>query len=143
MPLSRITLASGRSIALAELRLSSTYGGLIEGRPSKRVNDFDVASRLRAARDAYPGRPVHLIPPERTCPEAPAHRSEPVEVLPVVACIGAFDSTETDPAHDSGWYFSALIIVWFQPTTDIPSDDNPHPALRTVPWQELAQDFED
>lgn len=35
MPLSRIALSSGRSIELTELRMSSTYGEMLEGYPCK------------------------------------------------------------------------------------------------------------
>jgi hypothetical protein len=143
MPLSRITLSSRRSIALTELRLSSTYGGLLAGVPSKSVNERIVAGRLRVAREAYPGRPVHLVPPERSDRGTATRLDEPIEYLPAVACVGAFDSDEIDPAHESGWYFSALVVVWFQHTPDPPSNDNAPAALRELPWEELAKDFED
>ncbi|WP_399881812.1 hypothetical protein ACGH7X_04395 [Streptomyces sp. BBFR51] len=143
MSLSRITLSSRRSIALAELRLSSTYDGLLEGVPTKRVNEGIVAGRLRVAREAYPGWPVHLIPPELTETGRTTRLDEPIEHLPAVACVGAFESDEIDPAHDSGWYFSALVVVWFQHTPDPPSNDDAPAALRELPWQELAKDFED
>lgn len=37
----------------------------------------------------------------------------------------------------------ALVVVWFQPTPDPPTNDNAPAALRSLPWEELAQDFED
>ncbi|MFE9610370.1 hypothetical protein [Streptomyces sp. NPDC006012] len=143
MPLTYITLSSHRGIALTSLRLDSTYAGLLEGAPTKHVNDRIIEYRLREARDAYPGRPVHLVPPPRTQGDRTALRGEPVENLPAVVCIGAFDSKEIDPAHNSGWYSSALVVVWFQDTPDIPSNDNAPAALRDIPWDEVAQDFED
>ncbi|MFE9817788.1 hypothetical protein [Streptomyces sp. NBC_00236] len=143
MPLSHLTLSSRRGIALTELRLRSTYAGLLAGVPTKQVNDRRIAHLLRTAQEAYPGRPVHLIPPEVTARGRTNHRGEPVEDLPPVACIGAFDSDEIDPAHNSGWYFSALVVVWFQATADPPTDDNAPPGLRSLPWDELARDFED
>ncbi|MFJ4848643.1 MULTISPECIES: hypothetical protein [unclassified Streptomyces] len=142
MPLSRLILSSGRSIDLSELRISATYDGLLEGQPSQHVNDFIVSSRLRVAKEACPGRPVHLITPERTYPDTPVHLRHPLERLPAVVCIGAFDSSEIDPAHDNGWYSSALTVVWFQDTTEIPSGKNAHPQLLRLPWDELAEDFE-
>ncbi|NUS16219.1 MAG: hypothetical protein HOY69_33270 [Streptomyces sp.] len=143
MSLSRITLASRRSIHLGELRLSSTYGGLLEGAPSARVSESVIEGRLRAASRAYPGFPVHLIPPERTYPGGTAARGEPVERLPAVACIGFFDSTEIDPANDDGWHYSLLAVVWFQHTANVPVDGNVLPGLRDLPWEQLARDFED
>lgn len=50
MPLSSLALSSGRSIELSELRLSSTYGGMLEGYPCKPINDMKTRSLLRIAR---------------------------------------------------------------------------------------------
>ncbi|MFD8691692.1 hypothetical protein [Streptomyces sp. NPDC059651] len=143
MSLSHLTLSPRRGIALAELRLRSTYAGLIAGAPTKQVNERIIAHLLGTAEKAYPGWPVHLIPPEVTARGGTTRRDEPIEDLPAVACIGAFDSSEIDPAHDSGWYFSALVVVWFQATADPPTNDNAPAALRSLPWEELARDFED
>ncbi|MFI7366422.1 hypothetical protein ACIBO4_30185 [Streptomyces sp. NPDC050149] len=143
MPLSHLTLSSRRGIALTELRLRSTYGGLIAGVPTQQVNERIVARLVRTAEDAYPGRPVHLIPPDVTARGGTSHRGEPIEDLPAVACVGMFDSAEIDPAHNSGWYFSALVVVWFQPTPDPPTNDNAPVGLRSLAWDELARDFED
>ncbi|MEO3751376.1 hypothetical protein [Streptomyces sp. B6B3] len=143
MPLSRLVLLSGRSVDLAEIRMSSTYGGLLEGYPCERVNEFVIRSRLRVAGEAYPGRPVHLVPPVVEFPDRPAGSSGPYAELPAVACVGAFRSTEIDPDHDSGWYFSALTVVWFQPAADIPSGADAEPALRALAWEELARDLEE
>lgn len=62
MSLTRIILSSGRTIELSELRLSSTYSGLLEGYPCKPVNDMQIAALLRTAEGPTP---VHLIPPDR------------------------------------------------------------------------------
>ncbi|MEU2247359.1 hypothetical protein [Streptomyces sp. NPDC019224] len=142
MPLTYLTLSPRRGIALMELRLHSTYGGLIEGASTAAVNDRIIAGLLRTAREAYPELPVHLIPPERTARGRDTRRGEPIEDLPPVACIGEFDSKELDPAHDDGWHFSALVVVWFQHTPDPPTNDNAPAALRDLAWEELAEEFE-
>ncbi|CAM5554978.1 hypothetical protein SALBM217S_09249 [Streptomyces griseoloalbus] len=41
--LSRVLLTSGRPVDLTELRLSSTYGGVLEGYPCKPLNDLAIA----------------------------------------------------------------------------------------------------
>ncbi|TDD51303.1 hypothetical protein E1286_10605 [Nonomuraea terrae] len=142
MSLSRIALSSGRSIELSQLWLSSTYGDMLEGYPCKRVNDLKVSGRLRAAEQAFPATPVHLIPPPREYPDQTAGAFGPVEVLPSVACIGAFRSTAVASDHDPVLYRSALTIVWFQPTPDVPSGHGADLALRNIRWEELAQDYE-
>ncbi|TYB58548.1 hypothetical protein FXF51_36265 [Nonomuraea sp. PA05] len=136
MSLTRIVLSSGRTIELSELRLSSTYDGLLEGYPCKPVNDMEIAALLRIAEGTSP---VHLIPPTLQHPDQPAGAFGPVEVLPAVSCIGAFHSTAVTPDHDPVLYRSALTVVWFQPTPTVPSGDS---ALRDLRWEDLAEDQE-
>lgn len=142
MSLTSIVRSSGRSIELSELRLSSTYGGMLEGYPCKRVNDGTVNGLLRAAERAFPTRQVHLVPPALEYPDQTAGAFGPVEVLPAVACVGAFHSTALEPEHDPVLYRSALAVVWFQPAPNVPSSNGADPALCDIRWEELAQDYE-
>ncbi|MER5211345.1 hypothetical protein ABT063_12375 [Streptomyces sp. NPDC002838] len=141
MSLTRVVLTSGRSLDLRELRLSSTYGGTLEGYPCKPVNEVRIKSLLRSAERAF-SAPVHLVPPPREYPDQYAGGFGPVEVLPAVACVGVFRSTALDPAHDPVLYRSALTVVWFQPTARMPSGCDAEAALRELPWEELARDYE-
>jgi hypothetical protein len=142
MSLTRVVLASGRSVDLSELRLSSTYGGMLEGYPCKPVNDTRINGLLRAAVRAFPSTPVHLVPPPREYPDQYAGAFGPVEVLPGVACLGTFHSTALDPAHDPVLYRSGLTVIWFQPTPHVPSGCDAEPALRDIDWAALARDHE-
>ncbi|MFH8576681.1 hypothetical protein OHB11_38530 [Streptomyces zaomyceticus] len=142
MPLSHIALSSGRSIELTELRMSTTYGGMLEGYPCRRINDMKVNGLLRRAEHAFSFAPVHFVPPSREYPDQTAGAFGPVEVLPSVACIGVFGSTAVDPELDAVLHRSALIVAWFQATPDLPSGENADLALRGIPWDELAKDYE-
>jgi hypothetical protein len=142
MSLSRVVLASGRSLDLSELRLSSTYGGRLEDYPCKPVNDLKIQVLVRAAERAFPTTPVHLVPPPREYPDQYAGAFGPVEVLPAVACVGAFHSTALDPDHDPILYGSSLTVVWFQTTARVPYDCDAEPALREITWEDLARDHE-
>ncbi|MFJ9900844.1 hypothetical protein ACIQPR_46750 [Streptomyces sp. NPDC091280] len=142
MPLSRIALSSGRSIELTELRMSSTYGGMLEGYPCKPINDMKVRSLQRQAERAFPSAPVHLVPPSREYPDQTAGAFGPVEVLPSVACIGAFRSTAVAPELDPVLHRSALTVIWFQTGLDVPSGKDADLVLRSIRWEELAQDYE-
>ncbi|MGQ4356558.1 hypothetical protein [Streptomyces drozdowiczii] len=142
MSLSHIALSSGRSIELNELRMSTTYGGMLEGYPCQRINDMEVSGLLRQAERAFSFAPVHLVPPSREYPDQTAGAFGPVEVLPSVACIGVFGSTAVDPELDAVLHRSALIVAWFQATPDVPSGQDADPALRSIHWEELARDYE-
>ncbi|MEU8620211.1 hypothetical protein [Streptomyces sp. NPDC048623] len=138
MSLGRIVLTSGRSIRLTELRMSSTYAGMLEGYPCQRVNDRKIDWFQRLAERAYPSLPVHCVPPSREHPDESAGAFGPVEVLPAVACVGVFDSMALDPAMDG----STLVVTWFQPAPVVPAGEDADPGLRGIRWEELAQDYE-
>ncbi|MFF3013200.1 hypothetical protein [Streptomyces sp. NPDC057939] len=142
MSLSHIVLSSGRSIELTGLRMSSTYAGLLEGYPCKVVNDMQVRGLLFEAERDFSSGPVHLVPPSREYPDGSGGAFGPVEVLPAVACIGAFSSTAIDPDLDPFLHRSALTVAWFQPLPDVPSGEDADPALRDIRWTELARDHE-
>ncbi|MER5941251.1 hypothetical protein ABT121_28460 [Streptomyces sp. NPDC001928] len=142
MSLARVVLTSGRSLDLSELRLSSTYGGVLEGYPCRPLNEMKIKSLVIAAESAHPATPVHLVPPPREYPDQYAGAFGPVEVLPPVACVGAFHSTALDRDHDPVLHRSALTVIWFQPTTQVPSGFDAADALREVDWEGLAQDYE-
>ncbi|OSC51806.1 hypothetical protein B5181_39250, partial [Streptomyces sp. 4F] len=69
MSLTRVVLSSGRSVDLAELRLTSTYGGLLEGYPCRPVNEMRIKALLHTAERMSPTTPVHLVPPPREYPD--------------------------------------------------------------------------
>ncbi|MDN0199425.1 hypothetical protein [Streptomyces sp. S.PNR 29] len=142
MSLTRVVLSSGRSIDLAELRLASTYGGMLEGYPCRPVNDMKIKALLHTAERAFPTTPVHLVPPPREYPDQYAGAFGPVEVLPAVSCVGTFHSRAVDRAHDPVLYRSRLTVIWFQPTPRVPSGCDAEAALRDVPWERLAEDHE-
>ncbi|CAL9491826.1 hypothetical protein SUDANB21_03270 [Streptomyces sp. enrichment culture] len=142
MALSRVVLTSGRSVDLTELRLSATYGDVLEGYPCKPLNDLTVAGLLRSAERVHPGVPVHLIPPPREYPDQFAGGFGPVEVLPAVTCVGSFRSEALDPGHDRALYRSRLTVVWFQPTSRIPSGCDAETELLDMDWERLATDEE-
>ncbi|BAU82443.1 hypothetical protein SLA_1504 [Streptomyces laurentii] len=138
MSLSRVVLSSGRSITLAQLRMSSTYGGMPAGYPCKRVNDRKVEALRQEAERAFPSWPVHLIPPTRAYPDESGGGFGPVEVMPAVTCVGFFHSA----AIAQGCDWSVLAVAWFQAAPVVPSGEDADLGLRGIPWEELARDDE-
>ncbi|MFF9341554.1 MULTISPECIES: hypothetical protein [unclassified Streptomyces] len=138
MSLGHMVLSSGRRIRLTELWMSSTYGGMLEGYPHRRVNDRKVDWLRQKAEREYSSTAVHLVPPGRAYPDRAAGSAGPVEVLPAVMCVGAFDSAPLDRAMDG----SALVVAWFQDEPRVPAGEDADAGLRGVPWEELARDYE-
>src|SRR3954464_5438693 len=77
MSLTRVVLATGRSVDLAEVRFTSTYGGL-DGYPCKPFNDLVIKGLLSATERSFPATPVHLPPPPRPPRPAPARVPPPL-----------------------------------------------------------------
>ncbi|GLW73109.1 hypothetical protein Kpho02_54080 [Kitasatospora phosalacinea] len=138
MSLTRVLLTSGRSIRLDEVRMSSTYGGLLEGYPCRRVNDWSIRSLRDAAVRQYPSLPVHLVEPVRELPED-GHRGlmGPEERLPLVRCVGLFSS---HPVGRDDADFSQLVVAWYQPGPELADLAAAVPGLAELPWDGLARD---
>ncbi|WP_371494192.1 hypothetical protein OG871_03695 [Kitasatospora sp. NBC_00374] len=141
MTLAHFVLASGRSIELQDVRMSSTYGGLLEGYPFRRWNDR-ILERLVKNAGQGGTRPVHLVEPVREHPDHPAGAFGPVELLPAVTCTGSFSSYPVDPDLDTVLHYSALTVVWFQATPVLPTSGSTDHALAAVRWDDLAEDRE-
>jgi hypothetical protein len=142
MPLARVTLSGGRAVDLMSLSIDETYGTWLEGYPCARVNDM-ILARL-AGRASDRSLPVHVIQPERAHPQdrSPG-RQGPVELLPELQCMGTFRSGPLIPDPDAIMDWSKLTIIWFQPDAAAPIADFVTSAIKDVPWDDLAKDFDD
>ncbi|MFK3732457.1 hypothetical protein ACI2LJ_19560 [Streptomyces sp. NPDC088090] len=138
MSLGHIVLSTGRRIRLDEVWMSSTYGGMLEGYPHRRVNDWKVDWLRKRAERTYSSMAVHLVPPGRAYPDRAAGPSGPIELLPAVMCVGAFDSAPLDGAMDG----SSLVVAWFQHEPRVPAGEDADAGLRGIRWEELARDYE-
>lgn len=145
MALARVELGSGREVSLSELHLTSTYGGLIEGYPCKRVNDHIVSGLAVRAGRIFPGGPVHVIEPVPDEPEVdPSERWPfgPPQWLPAVTCFGSFSSSPVNPGIDSVLHYSRLVVVWFQAEATVMDAQQISPAVRDLHWDDWAEDEE-
>ncbi|MFQ6145675.1 hypothetical protein ACLMNJ_21795 [Streptomyces seoulensis] len=59
-----------------------------------------------------------------------------------VACIGLFRSTAVASELDPVLHRSTPAVVWFQTGVDVPSGEDTDLGLRSICWEELAQDYE-
>jgi hypothetical protein len=146
MTLARINLASGRSVELISLTISSTYGGLLEGYPNARMNDALIARLGRRREFTDSSQPARVITPprSRSGPDQGSARMPfgPVETLPSVYCEGSFRSGPVDGELDPVLHESWLMIVWFQEDLARPVADFAAAAVYELAWDDLAEDIE-
>jgi hypothetical protein len=137
MALARISLISGRSIELTRLTISSTYAGLLEGYPNRRMND-SLLKGLATRRNAS----FLIAPPRRyPKPEWPGTSWGPIEELPSLYCEAFFDSDRINPKLDSVLHRSELTVVWFQDDLASPVAEFVTAAVRNLAWDEHAEDY--
>ena len=144
-----LRLASERTITLKSFEQQMTYAGLLEGVPSRALNDRLIQSVIDevGSRPQSGGHRPFVIPPVRRdyC-RVPGDmgpspiRSGVPEWLPSIRCIGSFESFP--PARDTDMHASALDIVWFQDDYAMPIAETILDVIRNLDWTSTAYDFE-
>lgn len=136
-----LRLATGRTISLDSLRQFKVYGGLLEGMPTREMNQR-IIDRLIAEEQARPfaSTPPLLLTPEQRPIEYQDDRpypfGEPAQ-LPAIACVGRFSSS---PARDMARDGSVLVVIWFQDNFAPPIGPDVWPQFREMDWNQYAVD---
>ncbi|NMO15636.1 hypothetical protein HPC49_03045 [Pyxidicoccus fallax] len=138
-----LELATGRIIHLRALDQSHVYEGLLEGAPTKKMNQGILGRLLEEARNLKAGEP-YLVTPRETPIEMserlrPYPFGEPA-ALPPIACVGRFRSFQ--PARDKNCDASELVVVWLQDSFAFPIAPGVEEHLKALDWERLAHDFE-
>jgi hypothetical protein len=127
-------LDCGRSVAVEALYYQRTYLSLLEGRPNQDMNDRILEKVRTEMAPLWGNRRVYVVPPA-------INESDPKHpVLPPVRFTAWLCCYQPIKEPNAG---SELVVVWFQEEcTDEPLDEIVHDAIRSLAWEELAQDFE-
>ncbi len=126
-------LDCGRWVSIHAFEYSYTYGGLVEGRPNAKLNAWLIEAAVAAASKSWGPRKTHLIPP------AVDDRNPKHPLLPPT-CLRAWLTCDVPINH--GFMGSSLVVVWFADECYAePIFDVVFRAVRGLPWEELAQDF--
>ena len=122
-----ITLNGGRTIALARLEQSLTYGGLLAGRPTEKTDAMQIRALLaEVQRHLHEGaRPVLLSPAGSPL----AH----------VTSIAFFRSDAL--AKPGSEPYSSLAVVWFQDAFGPPIAEEVLVQIKALDWESLARDW--
>jgi hypothetical protein len=127
-------LDCGRSVAVDALYYQRTYLSLFEGRPNRKLNESILEKVRREMTPLWGDRRVHIIPPA-------IDDSDPTHpVLPRVRFTVWLTCYQPIKEPNAG---SELVVVWFrEECSGEPLDKIIGDAIRSLPWEELAQDFE-
>jgi hypothetical protein len=126
-------LDCGRSVAVEALYYQRTYLSLLLGRPDQEMNDCILEETRTEVAGLWNARRVYVIPPL-------INESDPAHpVLPPVCLAARLCCYQPIAEPNAG---SALVVVWFrEECPDEPMDKIVSNAIRSLPWEDLAEDF--
>jgi len=139
-----IHLSGGRDVQITSIRQWFTYGGLLEGLPTDKMNRQMIDRLLKEERERgwWAGEPYLVPPPVRTI-QLPDDRSYPFgtpEAFPPITCVARLISVT--PARDPKKDTSELTVIWFQDEYAFPIDPQVLEHLRRLDWDNRAIDLE-
>jgi hypothetical protein len=138
-----LKLTTGRSVSLQFLKQFRVYEGLLEGLPTRQMNQRFLESLRKEARELLPSVEPYLVPAIETPIDWGEDRKYPFgdpARLPRVACIARFSGS--GEARDDGFYSSQLVVVWLQEEFAFPIDPGVLEHLQALDWERLAGYFE-
>ena len=123
-------LSSGLRVILEALHVTRTYGGLLEGLPTQRMNNEILATLPSRMTPLWGKRKTHIVPPS-------PHEKHGGIFLPKLIYLAWLSSLG---AIHSDFIYSELVIVWFgAEQLDTPLQSLVSEAIRNVPWEDLAE----
>ncbi len=118
-----------------------TYGGLLEGLPTDRMNEEILKRVVEEARKHTYTHAVYIITPEQT--PIPYEKKYPFGTpmqMPGITCVANFTSNQ--PARNQEMDGSTLTIVWYQDSYAFPVSQPILDQFREIPWSKFAEDFD-
>ena len=136
----KIIIQDDREICLTSLYQEASYAGLLEGLPTRKMNERITHSFQEKSRRLFPKSPVFLIEPSQTpikyLGDYPF--GDPAR-LPSIVCVARFTSSAFE--HNPLFY-TELAIVWFQNEFALPIDDDIHQEIKSITWVKHAAEHE-
>jgi uncharacterized protein (TIGR02996 family) len=135
-----IKLRAGGTIECQSLQQHSTYAGLLEGLPTRQMNQRTIESLLTTERERgwWVGEP-YLVPPVVRPIEYRSGERYPFgdpEALPDVTCVARF----VGPAP--GACTAELTVIWFQDTFAFPLAPYVREHLQAIDWTAKSIEIE-
>ncbi len=132
-------LSNGRVIRLVAIDQWGTYSGLLEGIPTKEMNERYIRRTLENVRDRWHFEPYLIQPIETPIELGREYPFGTPASIPDITCVGRFDCF--DIARDKSMDGSTLRIVWFQSDFAFPIDSAIQEHIYSLDWEKYASDF--
>ena len=136
-----IIVEHNKSVIIKSIHQWMTYGGLLEGLPTDRMNK-NILERLPDQIKQHCGDwPFYILEPIQTPIEFDDNYifGKPMK-LPSVICI--IDLTFHKAVRNPQMHGSSLIIAWFQNSYAFPIEDEIIEKFKKLAWSQYARDFE-
>ena len=128
-----LTLDCGRKVSVDSVHYAWTYRSLLEGRPTPELNRRILDRALTQMEGVWGKRKVHLLPP-------PVNTTDPAH--PVLPPVQLWAWLTGCPVRES-FMASELVVAWFAGECENePLAQVVFRAVRALPWDELAEDFD-
>jgi hypothetical protein len=125
-----VRLENGRTIHLDSYYVWKTYGGLLEGKPNKTINETVLRDATSVHKRWWPNVPFLMLDSQIDIERE----------LPGVSVAALFLSYT--PAKDSDAHGSHLVVCCFQAASCPILDERNETYLKKLDWEKLAADFE-
>lgn len=126
------------TVTIEEFFQTYTYGGLLEGEPSKNVNKMILTHLENRAKKIHELENIFIINPEPKNAESQRWNSDCE--LPRITCTGLIKSREV--FKDLKKDFSCLAIIWCQNDFLFPIEDDILKKIKKIPFKKLCAEFE-
>lgn len=135
-----LILSSGRRVHLVSLHQENIYAGLLEGVPTREMNQGTI-EHLRDEATERTGREPFILQPVQTPIERgggadPYPFGDPA-LIPPIACVAELESSGS-----SVLYHTHLTVIWFQDDYAFPLAAPIESALLALDWDRLAVEEE-
>ena len=134
-----LTLDDGSCISLDALHQSKTYGGLLGGWPTPKLNDSIIAEAKMEACKMFPKKKIWILPKE----EAPLIMKDMPWLdkswahMAWIQTIAVFINPDT---RNEDLLWSSLVIIWFQNEWGLPICERALKEIVKIPWHEASDD---
>jgi len=130
----KFTLDCGKTVKLDSFHYARTYLSLLCGLPDEEYNETLISKAKTEMMPLWGKRKIHIIPPI-------INKSAEHPMLPLTQFFAWLSCDEPILKQNAG---SELVVIWFRDdfTDKEPLERIIHEGIRSVPWDNVAEDFE-